>query len=217
MNGDLESELAAAPELRALVESLRSAPQALVGEDFTAGVMAAVRAERKRRWPWCLRSAILLPAAAALAVCLALAGVFRSQPVYSASYLVACQRSDGLFSESSAAPYMQAFAVTALAKDAKGTKAALDSAVDALVREQNAEGGWANASLSARNVAALQAAATVGATGAGRAYKRGLRYLRTHGIGELTAADFVREARYALARIDQNERALVCGAALCAN
>jgi len=215
MNVDLEMDLANEDELRRLAQELQSAPSARVSPGFAAGVMAAVRVERRRQRFW--RVAAALPVAAGLAICLAFSGVFSSTPGYSAEYLVACQRADGRFSDSSAASYIQAFAVTALAKDSKSPRTALDSAVAALVREQNADGGWANAELSARNVAALHTAAASGVAGAGRAYKRGLRYLHLNGIGEMSPAEFIRDARSALARVNHADRALACSAALCAN
>lgn len=218
MNVDLERDLAAAGDLGSFVASLRQAPTCEVAPDFTARVMARVRAESVgARWKALLNPRAFIPLAACVAVCLALTSVLRTaSPVYSTACLVACQRADGLFSESSAAPYLQAFAVTALAKDAKDHAAALGSAVGALVREQNAEGGWANAELSAQNVVALKVASQAGVAAAAPAYKRGLRYLRTHGIGELSAADFARAAKSALARVDAADRGLACSAALCA-
>ena len=218
MNGDLERDLASADELGAFVASLQHAPTRSVAPDFTARVMACVQAEEARpRWRAWLGPSTLLPLAACLAVCFALAGLFRSSPsTYSTAHLVACQRADGLFSESSAAPYLQAFAVTALAKEPRDHAAALTSAVSALVRDQNAEGGWANAELSAQNVVALRIASQAGIAAAAPAYKRGLRYLRMHGIGEWSAADFARAAQTALARVGASDRGLACSAALCA-
>ena len=218
MNGDLEHDLAACGDLQAFVTSLRGAPQARVPVDFTARVMTAVGDENRKIARWRRVFTIYMPLAASVAICLGVAGVFRATPsaAYSTRILVACQRTDGRFSASSAASYIQAFAVTALARDAEGNGAALGAAVDALVREQNEDGGWANADLSARNVVALRAASDAGVSGATRAYKRGLRYLRTHGIGELSAADLSREAKVALARVGRTDRGLACSAALCA-
>ena len=127
----------------------------------------------------------------------------------------ACQRPDGSFSDSSAAPYVQAFAVTGLAKGPSSDRAALDRAVDALVRTQKADGGWGNAALSARNVTALAQAESAGVSRAREARRRGLRYLRIHGIGEISAADLAREAKEALSRLKgSNDAGLVCGVAL---
>ena len=126
-----------------------------------------------------------------------------------------CQRPDGSFSDSSAAPYVQAFAVTGLAKAPSSDRAALDRAVDALVRTQKADGGWGNAALSARNVTALAQAEAAGVSRAREARRRGLRYLRIHGIGEISAADLAREAKEALSRLKgSNDAGLVCGVAL---
>ncbi len=218
MNGDLERDLAREGDLAAFAASLQRAPAAQVPADFTARVMAAVHDARRaqsHRWLFALTAG--LPMAAGIALCLLFGSTFfRAQPAYSTVRLVSCQRADGLFSASSAATYMQAFAVTALAQDPKAPAAALGSAVAAIVREQNAEGGWANAELSARNVVALEAAAAAGVSDAARAYKRGLRYLRTHGIGELTRSDIARAAQAALVRVDRADRGLACSAALCA-
>ena len=115
--------------------------------------------------------------------------------------LSACQRTDGSFSSSSAAPYVQAFAVVALANDPSSDRVALDLAVDTLVRTQDAAGGWGNAALSARNVAALAQAEAAGVARARVPCRRGLRYLRLNGIGELSATELVREAKDALARL----------------
>lgn len=118
-----------------------------------------------------------------------------------------CQRPDGSFSDSSAAPYVQAFAVTGLAKDPSSDRAALDRAVEALVRTQKADGGWGNAALSAWNVTALAQAEAAGVSRAREARRRGLRYLRIHGIGELSASELVREAKDASLRLDRSSDA----------
>ncbi len=232
MNADVEETLDA--ELRAVVARLRAAPQLCTSPAFTANVMSAIRAgadcpqsaaalvgpvvlNRPRLW-WRRMSPIGL--AASLVVFLSLGVLFLRAPRHSAAWstteLVSCQRADGTFSTSSAAPYVQAFAVTALAKDPAKAAGSLDSAVGALMRDQNAEGGWANPSLSACNVVALRQAAEAGVAGALRAYRRGRRYLQTHGIGELSAADLVREAKDAFARLDASaDRGLACSVALC--
>ena len=225
MNRDLEltlEELDA--ETRSLADALRAAPQARVADGFTAGVLAAVRAERARtpRWGFLRRLdiAAAIPAAAGIVLLLGVGAALLGRPAapaWSTARLVACQRPDGTFSAASASPYVQAFAVTALARDPAGHAAALGSAVDALVREQNVQGGWASASLSARNVAALRQAAEAGVSDAVRAYRRGLRYLRLNGIVERSASDLVREAGDALARLDASaDSGLACSVALCA-
>lgn len=209
-------------EMRAFVASLRAAPQARTAEGFTADVMAAVRAEeaaaRRPFWSVLTRLAAALPIAAGLALLFAAGSVFlRPAPAWTTARLVAFQRPDGTFTASSAAPYVQAFAVTVLAKDPTVAPRALDSAVAALVREQNAEGGWANPSLSARNVAALDQAARAGSAHALQAYRRGMRYLRAHGIGEISLADLVREAKAMSARLEpSSDDGLACSVALCA-
>ena len=125
------------------------------------------------------------------------------------------QRPDGSFSASSAAPYVQAFAVTGLATTPSPDRAALNRAVDALVRTQGADGGWGNAVLSARNVTALAQAEAAGVPHAREARRRGLRYLRLHGIGEISAPDLAREAKEALSRLaGSRDAGLVCGVSL---
>ena len=223
MNEDLERTLGEmAPHARAIADARRAAPQAVASPDFTARVLPDVRAARTPRWGFLRRFgfAAAIPAAAGLALLLGVGAVLLGRPAapdWSAARLVACQRADGTFTASSAAPYVQAFAVTALARDPAGHAAALDSAVGALVREQTAEGGWANAAVSARNVAALRQAAEAGVADARRAYRRGLRYLQSNGIGERTPDDLVREAKDAWARLGASaDRGLAGCVALCA-
>ena len=105
-------------DLRAFVASLRAAPQARVRDGFAADVMASVRAEvRREAFRARLRSpAVLFPLAACLVALLAVASIFfRPVPRFTLAQLVECQRQDGSFSSSTAAPYVQAFAVAALA------------------------------------------------------------------------------------------------------
>ena len=223
MNEDMEKALNGSDaDLRAFVASLRAAPQARVRDGFAAGVMAVVEADARRgalarAIRGLLRPAALFPLAACLVALFAVASIFfRPVPAFSMEKLVACQRADGSFSSSAAAPYVQAYAVTVLAKDPSADRAALEHAVAAIVREQNAEGGWANASLSARNVAALAAALEAGVDDAVRAYRRGVRYLRMHGIGEMSAADLSRDARSAAARLSAADPGIACSVALAA-
>lgn len=189
MSEDLEQMLRESGdvELGALVARLRAAPAARVPDGFSSRVRAAVHASAPQSFPRKFDIASALPLAAGLALLLGLGTILLrpSQDEFSPARLVACQRADGTFTATSAAPYVQAFAVTVLAREPATHGDALTSAVDALVRDQNAEGGWSNAALSARNVVALRQAADAGIASARRAYKRGLRYLRTHGIGEL--------------------------------
>ena len=222
MNVDLEQTLAADAGMRTLVAALRNAPAARVDGDFAGRVLDAVRAERTR--PFLSRvfspRGRLLRAAAALVVLLGAGyAVLRtSASDGAASGLAARQQADGTFSASSAAPYVQAFAVTVLARDPSRNAAALDSAVGAIVREQNAEGGWANAAVSARNVVALRQAVDAGVAGAVRAYRRGRRYLRLNGIVETSAEDLVREAQAARGRLGASaDRGLSDCLALCAS
>ena len=223
MNEDIERALNGSDaDLLAFVASLRAAPQARVRDGFGADVMAAVEAECRREafrrsLRRMLRPVALFPIAACLVAVLAVAALFfRPVPRFSLSQLVACQQADGSFSSSTAAPYVQAFAVTVLAKDPSSDRAALAQAVDALVRTQNAEGGWNNPRLSAQNVAALSLAAKAGVAAAVRAYRRGVRYLRLCGIREMSEADVVRDARAAAARLPSADRGLACSVALAA-
>jgi hypothetical protein len=208
--------------MKDFVASLRTVPLARVRDDFAADVMAAVRAEiRRSTWRSSLlgmfKPAVLLPIAACLVALLAVTSIFsRPAPAFSRKKLVACQLTDGSFSTSTAAPYVQAFAVTVLAKDPSSDRTALEQAVNALVRTQNAEGGWANARLSARNVAALAAASDAGVGSALRAYRRGIRYLRTHGIGEMSAAEMVHDAQDASLRLADADLGIACSIALAA-
>ena len=189
MNCDLEGDLAGCAEMRAFAESLRAAPQARVDDGFADRVMAAVGAEKKPRAKWRMPPlGVVLGLAASLTVA---AAYFFIHSEMSSSIrkarmelLVHCQRDDGTFSSSSAAQYMQSFAVAALAEDASTHAAALDAAVGAITRSQNADGGWGSPDLTARNVAALALAVRAGDEAAACAWKRGVRYLRAHGIAE---------------------------------
>ena len=110
MNADLEKDLAGT-DLLSFAASLQSAPQAQVSDDFSAEVMSRVHS-CARRW---FSPEVLLPLAACLvAVCAFAALVFRPVPRFTTMQLVSCQRTDGSFSASSSAPYVQAFAVTVL-------------------------------------------------------------------------------------------------------
>lgn len=204
MSADLERDLLEADEgLRDVVAMLRGAPQAHVPEGFSVRVMARLPRKGGFVRAWWRSPSVLLAAAASIAVALVLVSLV-SRPVPQerpAPSLSACQRTDGSFSSSSAAPYVQAFAVVALANDPSSDRVALDLAVDTLVRTQDAAGGWGNAALSARNVAALAQAEAAGVARARVPCRRGLRYLRLNGIGELSATELVREAKDALARL----------------
>lgn len=215
MNADLESTLeGTGRELTSLVSALRASSQARVSPDFTARVMSRIAVER-RSW---FQPSTIFPIAAGLVALLAFGTIFfRPVPAFSLSKLVACQRADGYFTASPAAPYVQAFAVTALAQDPSVRRPSLDQAVDALVRTQAASGGWENTTLSARNVAALGIAADAGVIAARKAYKRGLRFLRSQGLNELSATAFAEEAQKALARLSPtDDPGLACSIALCA-
>ena len=210
MNAELERDMKEAGDgLLQFAESLRRAPQAHVSSGFADRTMARIRRRAMLvRW---LRP-IPFAAAAAIAALLALAvvdGQLASPELQEASEarLVACQRADGSFTGSSASRYVQAFAVSAIASGEKPNFAALKPAVDALLRSQRADGGWGGEGLSARNVAALAAADAAGMKHVRSAYRRGLRYLRMHGMTEMSASEFSREAKDALARLGSSRDA----------
>ena len=210
MSADLERDLLEAGDgLRDVVAALRGAPQAHVPEGFSARVMARLPRKGGFVRVWWRSPSVLLAAAASITVALVFVSlVFRPMSQERpAPSLSACQHTDGAFSSSSAAPYVQAFAVAALASDPFSDHAALDLAVDTLVRTQDAAGGWGNATLSARNVAALAQAEAAGVARARVPRRRGLRYLRMNGISELSAAELVREAKDALARLGTSDDA----------
>lgn len=198
MNAELMKDLEeSGGGLLPFAETLRRAPQVRVSPVFADRVMARVRTSMLLvRW---LRP-MPIAAAASVAAMLALAA-FMYRPASLETRLVECQRADGSFSGSSAARYVQAFAVSALACAEHPDFTALGHAVDALLRSQNADGGWGGGGLSARNVAALAAASSVGVANAKAAYRRGLRYLRMNGIAELSAEELSREAKDALAKL----------------
>lgn len=219
MNVDLETALNGSnADMRAFVASLRAAPQARVRDGFAADVMSAVEADvRRSSMRKLFRPSVLFPLAACLVAMLAFASLFfRPVPGVSRERLVSCQRADGSFSSSTAAPYVQAFAVTVLSRDPASNRTALEQAVGALVRTQNEEGGWANARLSAQNVAALAAATKAGVDMAMPAYRRGRRYLRMHGIIEMTATDITRAAQEATGRLSDADAGLACSVTLAA-
>lgn len=223
MNGDLERALNGSDaDMKAFVASLRQAPAANVSDTFTADVMARIRIAQKRGQQTSghrfFNPATLFPLAACLVAILAIGAIFtRPVPTFTLANLVACQRADGYFTGSPAAPYVQAFAVTVLAKDPTADRKSLDHAVAALVRTQNAAGGWIGNEVTARNVAALSIASKAGATRAMEAYRRGVRYLRRRGIAELAPASMAKEARTELARLGRSEdRGAICCLALCA-
>ena len=169
MNADLERDLLEAGDgLGDVVAALRRAPQAHVAPGFAARVRSHLPHKGgfvrvRSRW---LSPSVLLAVAASLVCAFVFVVFLVNQPATSLPVvrLASCQRTDGSFSSSTAAPYVQAFAVTVLAKDPAANRTALEQAVGALVRTQNEEGGWANARLSARNVAALAAASPMVAT-----------------------------------------------------
>ena len=205
MNADLEAEIAGmGPGFAALGAALGSAAGAKTSSGFTAGTMALVaRSERRRR---IFRAGWWTAAAAAVAAAFAVNGLFqaggRAQPCGMAA-LVATQLEDGTFSASSAAPYVQAYAVKALADSRdERFRAALESAVAALVRGQSGEGGWRSVVESSCNVAALAAAEAAGVESARVPLRRGLRYLRANGICECPAGELGKAAAEAVRRME---------------
>ena len=209
MNADLEAQLAEmGPEFAGLGTVLCKASGARTGAGFTMRVMAEVAASerraRMRRYGW------WGAAAAALVAVFAIHGLVPGGKAVQApsgapdgiGMLLASQRADGTFSASSAASYVQAYAVQALAdsRDVRA-RAALESAVAALVRSQSGEGGWRGDSLSSYNVAALAAAEAAGVESARIPLRRGLRYLRANGIGECPAGALGKAAAAALGRM----------------
>ena len=148
MNDELERDLTAAGGgLLPFAESLRRAPAAHAAPGFAENVMAKVR--RRKRLTWLRPVAFATAASAAAAVALT-AVVDTSAGKPSEEVLMAHQRADGSFTASSAAPHVQAFAVSALARKGKPAFHALQLAVNALIRSQGADGGWGSAGLLAR-------------------------------------------------------------------
>lgn len=184
-----------------IVARLRSAPQARVSSDFTARVMGEIA--RQRRESLFATRSIWFAAAAAVVVFLGIAFVRLGGETYeSAAYAVSIQRADGTFGGGTAAPYVQAYGTAALAVSRDPAKReALVAAVNVIVRMQNAEGGWQNASQSAHNVAALAAAKAAGVAEADVPLKRGLRFLRANGIPETSEGELLAKVDQVLASI----------------
>lgn len=183
-------------EFESFAKALKAAPQRKVGEDFTRGVMLKVAvAERRRKFK------MWFSMAASVAVVCAFSSVFRVETsAEEVKDISGKQRADGFFADNSSAPYIQAFAVKALAGD-QTVSPALEKAVSALAVSQNAEGGWSNISLSARNVLALSFAASRGVKEAKAAYRKGLKYLRKQGAVEMTLDEFTAQAKEAASRL----------------
>lgn len=203
MNRDLEAQFAEmGPEFAGLSSGLCRAVGAGTSPDFTARVMAEISlSERRRR---VFRAGWWAAAAAAVVAVFAIHGLTSgAKPALSGlDRLVASQRADGTFSVSSAASYVQAFAVQALADSHdERARAALESAVAALVRSQSGEGGWSGDMLTSYNVAALAAAEAAGVESARIPLRRGLRYLRANGISECPAGALGKAAAEALDRM----------------
>ena len=168
-------------------------------DGFTERVMAAIALSERRARAW--RFAWLGAAAAAAVAAI---GIFMPSAAPSVdsdlAALVAAQRADGTFSDSSAAVYAQAYAVQALAvSGAASLRPALERAVAALERTQGADGGWSNPRLSAENAAALSAAVAAGVESARIALRRALRYLHANGIPEASSERLAAVAKRAVA------------------
>ena len=208
MNRDLEVQLEEmGPEFAGLAAALGRASRAEASPGFTPRVMAQIDASERRRRTF--RAVWWAAAAAAVAAVFAVHGLLpgggRSASASGGlERLVASQRADGTFSGSSAAPYVQAYAVQALAdsRDAR-MRGALESAVAALVRSQSCEGGWAGDMQSSCNVAALAAAEAAGVESARIPLRRGLRYLRANGIRECSVEALGKAAAAAVERMSR--------------
>ena len=186
MNDDLER---LDPDLRGVAARLRAAPMARVRPDFRDCVMGAVRgglASRPRGFFRRLDASSFFMAAAALVALLGVAALFMAQaPRFAtAADFPGIGLADGSRPTPAVAPYVQAYAVRMLASDPSAPSEALSLAVAEIARAQHADGGWGSPSLTARNVAALAAAVKAGDEAAACAWKRGVRYLRAHGMPE---------------------------------
>ena len=186
MNKDVER---LDPALREVAARLKAAPQARVSPGFAQGVMAAVHSERVtaragffRR----LNAPAIFAAAAAIVALLGAAALFMAPaPRFAtAADFPGIGLADGSRPSPAVAPYVQAYAVRALASDPSAPSDVLSRAVAEIARAQNADGGWGSPDLTARNVAALALAVRAGDEAAACAWKRGVRYLRAHGIAE---------------------------------
>ena len=186
MNKDVER---LDPALREVAARLKAAPQARVSPGFAQGVMAAVHSERVtvragffRR----LNAPAIFAAAAAIVALLGAAALFMAPaPRFAtAADFPGIGLADGSRPSPAVAPYVQAYAVRALASDPSAPSDVLSRAVAEIARAQNADGGWGSPDLTARNVAALALAVRAGDEAAACAWKRGVRYLRAHGMAE---------------------------------
>ncbi len=186
MNEDIEG---LEPGLRDVAERIKAAPAARVRPGFCADVMKAVHAERvvdqlgaTRR----LNAPAVFAAAAALVAFLGVAALFLSPaPRFStAADFPGIGLADGSRPSSAVAPYVQAYAVRALVSDPTAPHETLSRAVAEIAMAQRADGGWGSPAITVRNVAALAAAVRAGDEAAACAWKRGVRYLRAHGLPE---------------------------------
>lgn len=210
MENDIEQEFGE------LAARLRAVPSAHVGADFSAKVMSAIREERKRRR--FSASGVFALAASFFAVVGFAAILSKDVPQFSLKTMLAAQQQDGSFAATTAAPYVQAFAVKVLASDPSAPSEALSKAVASLIRTQNADGGWGQPELSARNSAALRTAAQAGDEAAACAHRRALRYLRYNGIKEPSPAEFAHDARIIFERLSNTGNApLLAPLALASN
>ncbi len=186
MNKDIEM---LGLELGAVAARLRAAPSACVRPGFSADVMSAVHAERiatKGGFFRRLSTPAIFAAAASLVAVLGVCSLFLAPaPRFStAADFPGIGLADGSRVSSGVAPYARAYAVRALASDPSAPSEVLSKAVAEIAASQNADGGWGSPALTSRNVAALAAAVRAGDQAAACAWKRGVRYLRAHGIPE---------------------------------
>jgi len=203
MNEDVER---LDPALREVVARLKVAPQARVRPGFAKDVMAAVHAERVAERTGFFRrlnAPALFAAAAAIVALLGAAALFMTPaPRFAtAADFPGIGLADGSRPSSTMAPYVQAYAVRALASDPSAPSELLSRAVAEIARAQNADGGWGTPDLTARNVAALALAVRAGDEAAACAWKRGVRYLRAHGMAETEDPFAADEARMGTAPV----------------
>ncbi len=204
---DYKTDFKADAQMLSFAESLRSAPGSKVSDDFTSRIMNEIRSESKASplhpvWTKFFTPGKAFAAAASVIILLGISSVFlRTDESSVTGELLARQCKNGQFTSSSAAPYVQAFAIRELAKNPAGNAVALKAAVNALLASQNADGSWLNDQVTACNVTVLAAVAELGIDGVSHAYKMGARYLRTRNIALLTKEEMNAEAKKALAFI----------------
>lgn len=206
MNADLSAWLSELDSDEARVVSLvREAPVVSVTSDFTSRVLAALPPpSRCERFVACVRThrLFIYSACACLLVVLSCSWGFFCMPrLSSSSELVSLQQRNGTFTTSSAANYLQAFAVVALLHREASPVDSLERAVKALVHAQGADGQWQNVELTRRNLFALKLAQDKGLTWVRASYLKGVRALRGTGHEELTSAEFQQQSHFVQQRL----------------